>query len=44
MQIRKFLDRHDDVKELSLSGVATGQILPDADSDGFFYALLHKRG
>ncbi len=44
MQIRKFLDRHDDAKELSLSGIATGQILPDADSDGFFYALLHKRG
>ena len=44
MQIREFLDRHDNAEALPLSGIGTGQILPDADSDGFFYALLHKRG
>ena len=44
MRIREFLGRHDEARQLSLSDIATGQILPDADSDGFFYALLHKQG
>ena len=28
---------------MPLKGLETGQILPDGDSDGFYYALLHKK-
>jgi 16S rRNA (cytosine967-C5)-methyltransferase len=43
MQIRQFVDRHPEATLLPLAGFPTGQILPDADTDGFYYALLHKR-
>ncbi len=43
-QVREFLRRCPDVAQLPLPGLADGQILPSAESDGFFYALLEKRG
>jgi 16S rRNA (cytosine967-C5)-methyltransferase len=42
MQIKEFLSRHAEARLLPLAGLADGQILPGADSDGFYYALLHK--
>lgn len=41
-QVREFLRRHPEAAALPLSGLADGQILPSADSDGFYYALLAK--
>ena len=51
-QVDNFLLRHPDAKMLPLPGLAEndkgaprpleGQILPSADSDGFFYALLRR--
>jgi 16S rRNA (cytosine967-C5)-methyltransferase len=43
MQIEKFLGRHLDAMLLPLPAIENGQILPGATSDGFYYALLHKR-
>ena len=42
MPVRAFLDRHPEAERLMLPGLVDGQILPDAESDGFFYALLKK--
>ena len=44
MQINDFLARHSDARHLPLSSAALdkGQLLPDIQHDGFFYALLHK--
>ena len=44
MQIRAFLDSHDDAERLPTPGIEAGQILPSADSDGFYYALLRRNG
>ncbi len=47
-QIAEFLARHSDARRLPLGGVITldgipdGQLLPDSEHDGFFYALLQK--
>ncbi len=43
-QIDNFLSRHLDARQLPLSqeGMFDGQLLPDSQHDGFFYALLHK--
>ena len=47
-QIAHFLERHQDARRLTLPGLDTkdqapaGQILPDEQHDGFFYALLQK--
>ncbi len=43
-QVDAFLDRHDDASQLDLEGEWTnpGQLLPDEQHDGFFYALLAK--
>lgn len=41
-QVAAFLARRSDAVTLDLPGLASGQILPGADSDGFFYALLQK--
>ena len=47
-QIERFLERHHDARRLTLPGPHTnaqqlaGQILPDEQHDGFFYALLQK--
>jgi 16S rRNA (cytosine967-C5)-methyltransferase len=48
LQVADFLVRHADAKQLPLSGVhildgtPDGQLLPDNEHDGFFYALLQK--
>jgi 16S rRNA (cytosine967-C5)-methyltransferase len=47
-QIGDFLARHADARRLPLSeavstnGIPEGQLLPDKEHDGFFYALLQK--
>jgi 16S rRNA (cytosine967-C5)-methyltransferase len=47
-QVERFLERHADARRLTLPGADTqaqmpsGQILPDEQHDGFFYALLQK--
>ncbi len=47
-QIAQFLVRHSDARRLPVCGVITvdgippGQLLPDNEHDGFFYALLQK--
>lgn len=43
--IAVFLAQHDDAVriELSAPGMTDGQLLPNEDHDGFFYALLHKQ-
>ncbi|MBU1424556.1 MAG: 16S rRNA (cytosine(967)-C(5))-methyltransferase RsmB [Gammaproteobacteria bacterium] len=43
--IAAFLEQHDDAKRLELSapGMVDGQLLPNKEHDGFFYALLHKQ-
>ena len=48
LQIADFLARHVDARPLPLCGVTTldgtpeGQLLPDNEHDGFYYALLQK--
>ena len=48
LQIAEFLARHVDARPLPLCGVTTldgtpeGQLLPDNEHDGFYYALLQK--
>ena len=48
LQVADFLGRHADARQLPLRGVKTldgtpdGQLLPDNEHDGFFYALLQK--
>ena len=48
LQVADFLVRHADARQLPLGGVKTldgtpdGQLLPDNEHDGFFYALLQK--
>lgn len=41
-QIDAFLAEQADARQLPLSGMRDGQLLPCADHDGFFYALLQK--
>jgi 16S rRNA (cytosine967-C5)-methyltransferase len=48
-RVREFLQRQPEAEMLPLPNTGSGlggqgQILPSADSDGFFYALLEKRG
>jgi 16S rRNA (cytosine967-C5)-methyltransferase len=40
--VAAFTARRGDARRLDLPGLAGGQLLPDADRDGFFYALLEK--
>ncbi|MBI1990511.1 MAG: 16S rRNA (cytosine(967)-C(5))-methyltransferase RsmB, partial [Betaproteobacteria bacterium] len=48
LQVAEFLARHRDARLLPLFGVITvdgtpeGQLLPDNEHDGFYYALLQK--
>ena len=48
LQIADFLERHADATRVPVGGVKTldgipdGQLLPDDEHDGFFYALLQK--
>jgi hypothetical protein len=39
-----FNARRGDARRVVLPRLAGGQILPDDDRDGFFYALLEKTG
>ncbi|MBI4291649.1 MAG: 16S rRNA (cytosine(967)-C(5))-methyltransferase RsmB [Betaproteobacteria bacterium] len=41
--VRAFLDRHPEAERQPLPGLVDGQVRPDAETDGFFYALLKKR-
>ena len=41
-QVRGFLRRHPAALAVPLAGLVDGQILPGAETDGFYYALLHK--
>lgn len=41
-QIDAFLSEREDARQLPLTGMEDGQLLPCADNDGFFYALLQK--
>lgn len=41
-QIDAFLAQQADARQLPLDGLRDGQLLPCADHDGFFYALLQK--
>ena len=43
-QIEEFLHHHSDARTLSLScgKTSNGQLFPNSQHDGFFYALLHK--
>ncbi len=43
-QVRAFLQRNPEATALPVPGVVGGQLLPSPESDGFFYALLEKRG
>jgi len=42
--VQAFLAQHNDAVriELSATGMSNGQLLPNEEHDGFFYALLHK--
>jgi 16S rRNA (cytosine967-C5)-methyltransferase len=41
--IASFLARNSGARRLPLAGLGEGQLLPDAQHDGFFYALLAKQ-
>lgn len=43
-QVDAFLDQHEDARQLNLAGewIYPGQLLPNDQHDGFFYALLAK--
>jgi 16S rRNA (cytosine967-C5)-methyltransferase len=40
--VAAFRERRGDVRRVDLPGLAGGELLPDDDRDGFFYALLEK--
>ncbi|AUM01324.1 16S rRNA (cytosine(967)-C(5))-methyltransferase [Rhodocyclaceae bacterium] len=42
-QIARFCNRHADALRLPFDGRLEQQLLPSAEHDGFYYALLHKR-
>jgi 16S rRNA (cytosine967-C5)-methyltransferase len=41
-QITAFINRHPDARRLPINAAPFEQLLPNADHDGFFYALLQK--
>lgn len=41
-QVAAFIGRHADAQRLAIDGAPSVQLLPHADHDGFFYALLQK--
>lgn len=43
-QVDRFCRRQDDAEPLALDGRFERQLLPTAEHDGFYYALLRKRG
>ena len=42
-QIGRFCARHPDAQRLSIQGRPDFQLLPNAEHDGFYYALLRKQ-
>jgi 16S rRNA (cytosine967-C5)-methyltransferase len=42
-QIAAFLERHPDAERMMIAGQDELQLLPNADHDGFYFALLRKR-
>ena len=40
--VTDFVAKHPDAKCLPIADIPSGQLLPNADHDGFFYALLEK--
>ena len=40
--IDKFLEKHPEASQQKLKSLQEGQLLPNEQHDGFFYALLHK--
>ncbi len=43
LQVKGFCSRHRDAIRVALQGQPDRQLLPDAEHDGFYYALLEKR-
>ena len=43
VQIARLCESHDDMERLPLDGQMEQQLLPTAEHDGFYYALLRKR-
>lgn len=43
-QVAQFCARHPEAQRLEIDGARERQLLPDAEHDGFFYALLGKHG
>jgi len=43
LQVEEFCVRHEDARRLPLQGELEQQLLPDAEHDGFYYALLGKQ-
>ena len=43
VQVARFLERHADAERLSIEAFPDSQLLPDAEHDGFYYALLRKQ-
>lgn len=43
VQIARLCESHDDMERLPLDGQMEQQLVPTADHDGFYYALLRKR-
>jgi 16S rRNA (cytosine967-C5)-methyltransferase len=41
-QVQRFLGRHPEALAMPLIGLEDGQVVPGAESDGFYYALLQK--
>lgn len=41
-QVASFIERHADARPLPIASAADGQLIPDTQHDGFFYALLSK--
>jgi 16S rRNA (cytosine967-C5)-methyltransferase len=41
-QVERFVGRHHDAKRITIDGVVDRQLLPTAENDGFYYALLRK--
>ncbi|HRQ56661.1 MAG TPA: 16S rRNA (cytosine(967)-C(5))-methyltransferase RsmB [Azoarcus taiwanensis] len=42
VQVSQFLARHPDAKRIQIDGADDRQLLPTAENDGFYYALLRK--
>lgn len=43
-QVKRFVARHPDAQRVEIETCLDQQLLPNAEHDGFYYALLEKRG